>query len=218
MGYCKSCGAYIPDGETECFACGARVAEQKPPRSPEREAAKEAAEKAAAEKAAAQRASGASASASASTGAKYEYKYEYNQGAHTAGGRRGADRYYSSDKRGPERQAEKQDGPERFTREYSDDAEENKNLGVLCYLGPLLLIPLLTKPDSSFLRYHCNQGLVLLIFCVICSVLHVVPVVGWMMGAVGWIIGIMGFFRGLKNVQAGKRSPLPYIGGITILK
>ena len=42
-----------------------------------------------------------------------------------------------------------------------NDIEENKLISILCYFGILFLIPYLTKPDSQFVKFHSNQGLVL---------------------------------------------------------
>ena len=40
----------------------------------------------------------------------------------------------------------------------AQDIADNKLLCILCYFGLLLLIPLLVKKDSPFVRFHCNQG------------------------------------------------------------
>ena len=91
-------------------------------------------------------------------------------------------------------------------------------MGLLCYLGPLLLIPLLTKPDSQFLRYHCNQGLLLMIFCILANLCFHIPFIGWLAGIAGCCISISNFFKGIKNVREGKRRPLPFFGDITLIK
>src|SRR5471030_1450735 len=41
----------------------------------------------------------------------------------------------------------------------SDDVEKNKVFGILAYLGPLCLVPILVAKDSPFAKYHANQGL-----------------------------------------------------------
>ena len=78
-------------------------------------------------------------------------------------------------------------------------------MGYLCYLGPLLLIPLLARPKSRFLRYHCNQGLLLLIFAVL-------------IGIAGGIATLVWLVQGFMNVSRGLRRPLSFIGEITLLK
>lgn len=50
------------------------------------------------------------------------------------------------------------------TASYSAaDVQNNKAMGILSYLGILVLIPILAAKDSPFARYHANQGLVLLL-------------------------------------------------------
>lgn len=105
------------------------------------------------------------------------------------------------------------------TNAYSaQDIAENKVLCVLCYFGILLLIPLLVKKESSFVRFHCNQGLVLLLFNIIVSVLAAVPLVGWVISIVGAVAGLVFWIMGLVNVLNGRAKTLPLIGGITIIK
>ena len=85
-------------------------------------------------------------------------------------------------------------------------------------LGPLLLIPLLTKPNSAFLRFHCNQGIALALFCVLVSICDWLPVFGGLAGAVGTVCAIVWLCKGLSNVSKGRRKPLPVIGGLKFLK
>ena len=51
-----------------------------------------------------------------------------------------------------------------FTQEYDvNDVNSSKGISILSYLNILFIIPLLTKPDSKFSRFHVNQGLLLFI-------------------------------------------------------
>ena len=101
---------------------------------------------------------------------------------------------------------------------YDADVRENQSLGYLCYLGPLLIIPLLVRPKSRFLRYHCNQGLLLLIAAVLVSIFDGLPGIGWLIGIAGSIAALIWLVQGMLNVNRGVRRPLPLIGDITILK
>jgi uncharacterized membrane protein len=99
------------------------------------------------------------------------------------------------------------------------DIAENKGISVLCYLGILLLIPLLSKPNSGFVRYHSNQGLVLLIFEILVGILGCIPYLGWfVIWPVGYIFGLVCLIMGIVNAVNGSVKPLPLIGKITLLK
>jgi len=90
---------------------------------------------------------------------------------------------------------------------------KNVGMGVLCYLGILVLIPLLTEAkDDPFVKFHIKQGLVLLIFAVIINVVLVIPVLGWIIGAVGWIITVYLMIVGIINVVNGEEKQLPILG------
>ncbi|MEG1789499.1 MAG: hypothetical protein RR055_01665 [Oscillospiraceae bacterium] len=183
MSYCKRCGAYVPDGDDSCPACGTMTD-------------------------AAEAKTSASSSASAARAEEPkkkndgEYHYSYN--------------YANSAAR--EEKHEKHSGSAQWEAEYDSDVRDNKSLGYLCYLGFLLLIPLLTRPNSQFLKYHCNQGLALSLFCILAWVCSFIPVIGWAAELAGYSIGIVCLIKGLTNVSRGKRAPLPIIGDIKILK
>lgn len=106
----------------------------------------------------------------------------------------------------------------KYAESYDADVQENRSLGYLCYLGPLLIIPLLVRPKSRFLRYHCNQGLLLLIAAVLVGIFDGLPGIGWLIGIAGSIATLIWLVQGMLNVNRGVRRPLPLIGDITILK
>ena len=91
--------------------------------------------------------------------------------------------------------------------------QNNVGMGVLCYLGILVLIPLLTDAKNDpFVKFHIKQGLVLLIFCILVSVVMGIPVLGWIVGGIGWIVEVVFLIMGIVNVVNGKQEPLPLIG------
>lgn len=92
------------------------------------------------------------------------------------------------------------------------DAQENKVIAAIGYLGILCLVPLLAKKDSPYAQYHAKQGLVLFIFYIVVSVVMVIPFLGWLIGAIGWTIAVILFLVGLVNALSGRMQPLPLIG------
>lgn len=122
--------------------------------------------------------------------------------------------------------------PETAREGYFNEAEVKKNkvMGVLCYLGILVFIPILAgDKDSEYLKLHKNQGLVLFIINVIADLLEKswirIGFLGNLTGAVIsvgcdiisfvlailWILGIVYACKGTKN-------ELPGIGKIKIFK
>ena len=48
------------------------------------------------------------------------------------------------------------------------DIKGNMAMAILAYISWLVLIPLLLVKNSRYVRYHCNQGLILAIIEIIC--------------------------------------------------
>ena len=115
--------------------------------------------------------------------------------------------------------------------EYFDqaDVEKNKLMAVLSYLGILVVIPIIVAPDSKFVRYHANQGLLLLVtsavYGVIARILSVVlgwiPIVGAIILGLFSLVGLVIFIfaiLGIVNSVQGNAKELPIIGSYRILK
>ncbi|AOM81719.1 DUF4870 domain-containing protein [Salisediminibacterium beveridgei] len=120
----------------------------------------------------------------------------------------------------------------------SSDAEDNKVMAVLAYLGILVLVPLLAAKESRFAQYHANQGLVLFIagiggfivlsiFSTITSmILGNIPVLGALVGLflggllyfIAWIAVMILVIMGILNAVKGEEKPLPVIGKYNLLK
>lgn len=110
-----------------------------------------------------------------------------------------------------------------------EDVEKNKGMGVLSYLGILVLIPIFAAKDSPFVRYHANQGLVLCIAAIIYGVAYsilssVILAISWRLYFVVSILGLVGIVFavlaviGIINVVNGQAKELPVIGKYRILK
>jgi len=115
------------------------------------------------------------------------------------------------------------------------DAEQNKGMAILAYL--LFFVPLIagTHKTSNFVRYHTNQGIVLIIFYVafgiVISILSAIIVgiasatfafglllaIPTIVGLL-WLVPLVLVIIGIVNAATGKMKPLPIIGKFTILK
>ncbi len=106
-----------------------------------------------------------------------------------------------------------------------DDIANNKAMGILSYLGILVLIPIFSAKESKFARFHANQGLVLLISYVVvifaCGILSGIPYLGWMFSIARrlvYLVALIFAILGIVNANSGKAKELPIIGHFKILK
>ena len=90
-------------------------------------------------------------------------------------------------------------------------------MAALAYLGPLLLIPLITSREQSFVKYHLQQGIVLF------GVYLVVQIIMSMFMFAMWMWPIMTIMNlailaltvvGVVHVVKKQEAPLPIIGSL----
>lgn len=109
------------------------------------------------------------------------------------------------------------------------DVEKNKAMGILAYLGILVLIPIFAAKDSPFARFHANQGLILCIAAIIYGVAYsilssIILAISWRLYFLVSIIGLVGILFavlcviGIINALNGKTKELPVIGKYKLLK
>lgn len=120
------------------------------------------------------------------------------------------------------------------TNNYTaNDIQTGKGMSVLSYLGLLWLIPFFvnTRRNNPYVRFHMNQGLILLIIslilqvigAVICAVLDffwlgfISSIVGVAVDFIQFIIFVFEIL-GIVNVLKNTAKELPFIGCIKILK
>ena len=103
----------------------------------------------------------------------------------------------------------------------------NKAMGVLSYLGILLLIPLLAgDKQSQYVKHHVNQGLVLFLASSLVDLLEgdwvwgLHSIIHFGGGMFSWIFDILGLMflilaiMGIVSACKGDRKELPLIGKI----
>ena len=78
-------------------------------------------------------------------------------------------------------------------------------MGALCYLSILILIPACTKwRQDEFVRFHLNQGLMVLMLATICAALGFVPSLTLLVD----VLSLVGLITALRR----RAAPLPFIG------
>lgn len=110
-----------------------------------------------------------------------------------------------------------------------ENIAQHKAMGILAYIGPLVLIPLFAAPGSKFARYHSNQGLVLLLAEIAYSIVYgiinsVILAISWRLYFLANIVGLVSLIFlvlaviGIINAANGRAKALPVIGKINLLK
>jgi len=95
--------------------------------------------------------------------------------------------------------------------------ESKKIISALGYF--LFFIPLIADSTNEDYRFHANQGLMLLIFSFIVSLLgSFIPVIGGLIAIIGSVVSFVFFILGVVNVYNGVQKELPIIAQFRLIK
>jgi uncharacterized membrane protein len=108
--------------------------------------------------------------------------------------------------------------PPKPKRELPPEVADNRWMAVLCYLGMMIFFPCVLKKDVAFVRFHINQGIVLLLLMIAACVVCVIPFLGWLAAVVVYVFSIVCIIMGIVNAARGVEKELPIIGKIKVLK
>ena len=203
MAYCNNCGAYIPDGQSKCLACGFDETEEK---------------------------AGAAASAAQSApnaSGRFDSEFlrrqlEQQRAQQREKSRKWAEAEHERRRRQQEQQEKQAEsyvnrGPSGKTEQDRSSfagsvgsAIPNKAIAALSYLGPLCLLPFFLCRDDDFAAFHGRQGLGLFLAGIGANLVSSILGLNWLVTLM-WVYMI---YKGMTAANAGKREPLPYIGGM----
>lgn len=98
-----------------------------------------------------------------------------------------------------------------------EDIRSNQWIAAAAYL--LFFVPLLAAPKSKFAMYHANQGLVLLLTVIAANlVLWLLPLIGLLLVPLANLGLLVLFIMGILNTVNGWMKPLPFIGGLSLIR
>lgn len=96
--------------------------------------------------------------------------------------------------------------------EKKSEEQHRKLMGVLAYMGPLVIIPYLVARNDSFVKFHIEQG----------SVLFIISLVVWFASSLMWFLmplwALINFgvlilaIIGIINVFKGREKEIPLVG------
>ncbi len=225
MAYCKNCGAYIPDGQTVCLACGYQERPQ------------QAAAAAAAPKKEPQRDDDLNEVMDRHRQLQKEKSMQWAKQEKERRDRERENRRWAQEEY-MRRQAERELKEEERRREAEEKAKArevlrtdreqasgsgtqsygggvrsqsgNTALAALSYLSVLFLLPFLAAPNDDFAMFHAKQGLRLFIFCALADLIGAIFPIAWVFS----LARIYFIIKGIGAAINGRKEPLPYIGTI----
>lgn len=126
--------------------------------------------------------------------------------------------------------ARPQDAPVRRVPGVDQDAEDNRLMALLAYLGPLALVPYLAAKQSPFAQYHALRGLNLFLlevaYGVGAALLSGLFTLVWfrlglalgLLFNIGWLFFVAMSIIGIVNVCNGEKKDLPLVGALRFIK
>jgi len=218
MAYCNHCGAYIPDGQTKCLACG--FDEQA-----EQAAAQAAAAQAAAYAEEAKAREQAAEDARAEVERRRAQRQEYNKtwAANEQRNRRMEEEFRRRQNMEEEFRRRRQEAEERaqsFVNRAAAGQQAEKDAGqaegenstrglaALSYLWLLFLIPMFSSRSDDFSKYHAKQGAKLAIAAVIGNIVGGLFGFAWAVDILAVVLAV----KGIGNAVNGRKQELPVIG------
>ena len=111
-------------------------------------------------------------------------------------------------------QGQSQGQPQGAPQMHQAKPEHKTLMGVLAYVGILIIIPFLMAKDDPFVKFHIKQGLLLVI----------VEIAVWVIGITMWqlwtilslvnLASLVFSIIGIVNVVQGQQKELPLIGAL----
>lgn len=217
MSFCKNCGAYIPDGQISCLACGFRETQQ-------HQNAAAAAQNPGPQEDDLQEVMDRHRRLQQEKNRQWA-KQEKERRDRQRENRRWAEEEYAR------RQAQKELQEEERRRQAEEDARRqeqqrqsrteepfgvrstrsgNTALAALSYLSVLFVVPFLAAPKDEYAMFHAKQGLRLFIFSALADIIGAIFPLAWIFS----LARIYFIIKGISNAINGKKEPLPYIGTI----
>ncbi len=101
------------------------------------------------------------------------------------------------------------------TTETAVEAHSPTLMGMMAYVGPLVLIPFFLAKENPFVRFHIKQGLVLFTLELILWVLNELMLFHFLWPVVMFINFVLLILSliGIFNVLQKKEKRLPFVGG-----
>ena len=98
----------------------------------------------------------------------------------------------------------------------AQDIADNRMMAMLGYLS-MGILPMLGCRNSAYAMHHVNQALWIFIGSLLCGLVCIIPILGWIVAAIGslflLVCEIIGIIRALK----GSGAYLPFVKGLPVI-
>ena len=90
--------------------------------------------------------------------------------------------------------------------------KKNVLMGILAYIGPLIIVSYLVAKDDPFVKFHIKQALVLIVIEAAVWVLGMIMSPLWMLGQFINLAALILAIIGIVNAAQGQEKNLPIVG------
>jgi uncharacterized membrane protein len=94
------------------------------------------------------------------------------------------------------------------------EIQEGKFFAIISYIAFFCIVTLVLKKDNKFALHHAKQGLVLFVFEVVCFIVSIIPILGWLIAFLAIIIFPIFSSWGILQSLMGNYSRLPLVADI----
>ena len=96
------------------------------------------------------------------------------------------------------------------------DIADHKMLAMLGYLT-MGILPMVGCRDSVYAMHHVNQALWIFIGSLLCGLVCIIPLLGWIVGAIGSIFLLVCEIIGIIRALKGSGAYLPFVKGLPVI-
>ena len=93
-----------------------------------------------------------------------------------------------------------------------------KTTDIVAYITWVGLVIAILLGDMKESKFHINQAIVIWLAGLVFALIGIIPVVGPIIGGIGGAACLVFAVLGVLSALKGEEKPLPFIGGIQILK
>ena len=96
------------------------------------------------------------------------------------------------------------------------DIADHKMLAMLGYLT-MGILPMVGCRNSAFAMHHVNQALWIFIGSLLCGLVCIIPLLGWIVGVIGSIFLLVCEIIGIIRALKGSGAYLPFVKGLPVI-